>query len=138
MGPVLTRFEDWTSRLDDFIDLRRATPFCWGSQDCCTFAADAVEAITGTDPLEELRGKWKTEKQADSYLKKLGGIGRGVIGKLGKPVPSTFARRGDVVLVEVGEVKALGICLGSIVAAPAPDGLVFVQMVEAHMAWRIG
>ena len=38
------RHPDWPSRLVDFIESRRNSPFVWGSNDCLCFAADALIA----------------------------------------------------------------------------------------------
>jgi hypothetical protein len=44
----MTRLELWPSRLDAVIQAAATRPFAWGEHDCCTFAADCVEAVTGT------------------------------------------------------------------------------------------
>ena len=40
------RLDDWPTRLNAFIDAARERPFAWGTWDCCTFAAAAVETVT--------------------------------------------------------------------------------------------
>ena len=43
----LTRLRDWPERLDALLRSRASVPFEWGRNDCCTFVADAIEAMTG-------------------------------------------------------------------------------------------
>jgi hypothetical protein len=42
---MLTRREDWPSRLAAALEEARDKPFKWGSHDCGLFAADCVLAI---------------------------------------------------------------------------------------------
>lgn len=133
----MTRREDWPERLHDFIARRACTPFAWGVQDCCRFAADAVLEMTGTDPMADLRD-YASRESADALLARLGGLAAAVRGVLGKPIPPALAQRGDVVLVEVGDAKAMGICLGDVIAAPGPSGLQYAPLDDARVAWRIG
>lgn len=55
-SPLAERRDDWRARLSAFIADRRDDPFAWGSRDCCLFAADAVEAMTGADFAVRFRG----------------------------------------------------------------------------------
>lgn len=59
----LTRIENWPGRLMVTVERHRNAEFEWGQYDCATLFADAVEAITGTDPLERFR-PWISEKSA--------------------------------------------------------------------------
>jgi hypothetical protein len=53
----LIRKQHWETRdYHDFLISRADTPFSWGTNDCATFAADGILAITGTDIMAELRG----------------------------------------------------------------------------------
>ena len=40
----MTRLPDWRGRLGAHLAAARARPFCYGTHDCATFAAGAVEA----------------------------------------------------------------------------------------------
>src|SRR5258708_4686376 len=64
----MKRLEDWVVRLEAFIKERTAQPFKWGSQDCCLFAADAIEAITGVDLAADFRGKYSGAETAKAVL----------------------------------------------------------------------
>lgn len=137
----LVRREDWPERLNALIESRTFVPFGWGTQDCVTLAADCIEAMTGTDPLMSLRGRWSSQEEAAAVLAELGGLVHAVRDQFGQAVPPTMARRGDLVIVEVagesGPVRALGICLGTFAAAPGPAGLQWPSMADALAAWRV-
>ena len=122
-----------------FIASRADAPFVWGENDCCIFAADAVRAQTGRDPLDWLRGKYRTEIDAKTIVGKGKGISAMTDNALGTALPFvTTARRGDVVLFESGHGPALGVCVGVNFAAVRPTGgLGYFSMRHAVKAWRI-
>ena len=54
---ALQRKPYWDTRaFHDFLYARAAVPFAWGTNDCASFAADGILAITGVDVMAELRG----------------------------------------------------------------------------------
>lgn len=69
----LTRLRDWPERLDALLRSRAARPFEWGRNDCCTFVADAIEAMTGRDVMESVRG-YSTALQAQRLAHERGGL----------------------------------------------------------------
>lgn len=137
----IKRVSNWPRHLADFIETRRHVPFAWGSQDCCTFASDAVLAIYGVDPMAEFRGQYATGKEA---VKIMGGsdmlldFANGVMLRAGfAEMPPEFAGQGDPVCVMLRRMTC-GIHLGNVVAAPGQNGLVFLPPTEILTAWRIG
>lgn len=134
---ILQRREDWPERLNEMIEMRRSMPFAWGLQDCASFAAACVLAMTDTPPLEGLP-VWTSREQAETLLTELGGLEAAVTDRLGEPIDAAMARRGDVVLVDVAGVAALGVCLGTVAAAPGPHGLEWAPPAMWQHAWRIG
>jgi hypothetical protein len=133
----MKRWHDWPRRLADFIEERRGAPFGFGCNDCCLFAADAVQRMTGKDFAEEYRG-YETPLEAARLLERHGGVCSIAQDFLGESIAPEFAQRGDVVAVLTDDNrKALGICLGENYAGPGPRGLVFRPMAEAVMAWRV-
>lgn len=139
MGAVMIfeRREDWPERLNEMIEMRRAMPFAWGVQDCASFAAACVAAMTDAAPLDGLPA-WGSREDAEALLAELGGLDAAVTAMLGEPIAVTAARRGDVVRVDVAGVAALGICLGAYAAAPGPRGLEWADMRHWRQAWRVG
>ena len=90
------RYQDWQIRFESWVRDRQAKPFAWGSNDCCTFAASCVQAITGVDPTPAGLGKHRTEKQALRAAQRHGGIHGIATDSLGQPLPASQAQVGDV------------------------------------------
>lgn len=129
--------DEWFAALDSFIGERESTPFCWGGNDCCGFAADWVRIVRGDDPLAGFRGL-DTALAAARALSAAGGLLAAVTERLGAALPGTFAQVGDVVMVRHGDDQvAMGVCLGGHVAAPGPLGLLMVPLTHAEAAWRV-
>ena len=99
-----TKLPDWEQRLHAFIDGRKTSPFAWGSNDCCLWAADAVLAMTGIDIADKFRGKYDSEASCMAMLKSLGYsdietmIRKELTSWQLTPVQPTFAHRGDLVM----------------------------------------
>ncbi|MBB4620123.1 DUF6950 family protein, partial [Sphingomonas abaci] len=66
------RYPDWEARLAAYLEPLRARPFAWGRHDCSTFAAGAVEAMTGVDPMPEFRGRYSTARGSVRALRRFG------------------------------------------------------------------
>ena len=141
MGPLmLTRREDWPSRLAAALEEARDKPFRWGSHDCGLFAADCVLAMTGTDPAALYRGQYVDEAGARDTLWLIsgGGLRAAWTKALGPAMNNVrMARRGDVVLVDVGGVEATGVVVGSRVACLSEAGLAMVPAHRIVAAWSV-
>jgi hypothetical protein len=150
----LRRREDWPRRLVEFLEAAHGRPFSWGTFDCCLFACDAVEAMTGVDPARPFRGRYRTRRGAYAALKRFtgsrhcrGGLketAERIAGELGMPeVRPLMAQRGDVVLIESAPGErgdALGIVdmTGRHVSVVAPDsGYRRLPLAAAERAWRV-
>lgn len=131
------RCKGWELVLIRFVESRHNTPFVWGQHDCCLFAADAVQAITGIDHAEPFRGKYSTAAGAARMLAQYHGIIGYCNSVLGSCLPVTMARRGDAVAIETQSGTALGICLGVHSVFAAPDGLSYHPTLNCCAAWRI-
>jgi len=145
------RREDWPERLLAFIESRRRTAFAWGEHDCALFACDAVLAMTGIDPAAWFRGRYRDRRTAYAALGDFLGLGakaapRAALGAVcarlanshGWPeVPSAFAQRGDVGLLDLRGRETLAICMGAVFVAAGPGGLVFIPHGHARRAWRV-
>jgi hypothetical protein len=132
------RRDDWPERLAAFVHGRTETPFAWGSNDCITFAFDAVAAMTGTDPIAAHRGTWHSALSAVQALEPYGGAGRGVLDHfLGPSMPPQFAQRGDVVVVENEGREVAAVCVGLFAAGPGENGITLVPMSAALASWGV-
>jgi hypothetical protein len=130
------RRHDWQMRLAAFAKERAAMPFEWGKNDCCLFAADAVLAMTGTDPAESLRG-YASALAAQRLVDEAGGLRELVSQFLGGPVSPLMAAVGDVVLLENEGRDLLGICNGTNAVGPGEKGMAVLGMESALAAWKV-
>lgn len=130
----LARVADWQQALAEYIASKRDEPFEYGKNDCCMFAAGAVLAITGTDPVPEYRGKYDSLKTSVKVLKEIGG------GRLDKVMDDKFptipigkAQRGDLVWF----VDSVGVVAGRFAWFVSDDGLERVPMDMWDKAWGV-
>lgn len=108
----MTRLRDWQSRFAALVAEARARPFAWGSHDCCLWAADAVQAVTGRDPAARWRGTYSSEVGAFRIVLALGGLP--MIGALcGSEILPGLAITGDIGTVKWADgVVSLGVNAG--------------------------
>lgn len=125
------RIEGWEARLAGLVEARRRVPFAWGTNDCISFASDAVLALTGVDPLAQWRGTYGPDATFDlATVEREFGRGRQQI---------TAARRGDIVLMPTPEAfHGFAVCLGEKSVGPGVGGLSFVPTRAARLFWPIG
>lgn len=131
-----TRLPDWQPRLAALVSQRMRMPVVWGVHDCCLFAADALQAVTGVDVAADLRGTYSTQAEADAVLLAHGGLVELCIARAGPVVPTALAQPGDVGLALLGKVRALAVCGGAHFLAPGPLGLVPLPRAQVLRAWR--
>ena len=113
------RYPDWEARLAAYLEPLRARPFAWGRHDCSTFAAGAVEAMTGVDPMPEFRGRYSTARGSVRALRRFGaGTLTATMDAKFEAVPASLAQRGDIVMSS----GLLGICLGGFLVAVGSQG----------------
>jgi hypothetical protein len=142
MSVALQRLPDWPERLVAFFAEREEAPFAWGTNDCITFAAAVVHAITGRQLLEGLQ-PWNDEGSAAQRLAEAQGMVAAIRSRLGPPLPTPrLAQRGDVLLVraqrEGKRVRFVAVCDADRWAGPHRGGLGRGAMAQACMAWGIG
>lgn len=134
------RVPDWPERLAALLAERADVPFEWGAQDCMTFAADAVVALTGRDPIAAWRGAYASEAEGDAIVGPGGLLEfvRRMMVDFGAPeCPVDFAQRGDWAMVLVGNQMIAGVVAGAVVAAPGARGLAYVPLRRAVAVWAI-
>lgn len=133
------RRDDWPERLVEYVGQHEAASFSWGRHDCCTFAAGAVEAMTGIRWMEEFTGRYETEDQAVSALRNIGAgdLYRTIRNKFGKPMKPAAAQRGDLMLARMDGAPSLLICVGREAVGPGVGGLVRLPVSDCKFAWRI-
>lgn len=138
---VLARLPDWPERLAAYLAHARPLRFTWGTHDCVTFAAGAVQAITGQDVLPL---RWPDAAHAARALRRLGGLPAAVGLMLPALATPGLAQRGDVVLVQAsvhgGRARRqwLGLADGHRWWTPSATGLESGPMDSACKAWGVG
>jgi hypothetical protein len=130
------RLPDWQLRFSEFGKARVSMPFVWGSNDCCSFAAAGVAAITGRNPMAGV-APYNSEAAAGRLILRAGDLRALASQYLGEPVPPAFAAVGDVVLVMNEGREMLAICNGVNAMAPGAAGIVPLGMDAALAAWKI-
>jgi hypothetical protein len=128
----MTRNSNWEMLLADYLRSNQATPFAWGSHDCCTFTAGAVEAITGEDKMPEFRGSYNTALGAARALgdKTL----EDILDTKFDEIPIGFAQRGDIALMG----DAIGVVDGGFAYFVGEEGLEKINRKEWDKAWGVG
>ena len=111
-------------------------PFVWGSNDCCTFAAAAVEALTGDDPMASVE-HYDNPLAAARLVNDAGGLLALASSFLGEAESPRMAAVGDVVLLLNEGREVLGICNGTNTISPGRDGMAVLEMTAASAAWKI-
>lgn len=135
----LTRLPDWDRRLARLVNQHKSTPGVWGVSDCLLTVADAVEAITGTDPAADIRGKYKTEAGAARILRKRGfGDVEMALASLFPPVGRLMVQRGDIGVVERNGVLCAGFITDLGFAVKTESGLSFVSQMTIKSAFKVG
>lgn len=132
--------ENWPDQLDIFNECQRTTPFEWGKNDCCLFAANWVALATGHDPAATYRGSYRSALGAARHLRKAGGIIAVADAQL-TPFAVTrcqpaFAGRGSVVVAEVDKRLALGVSYGDKGLFISPEGTVWLPTSQFITGWR--
>jgi hypothetical protein len=128
----MIRLGDWDARLCDYIASKRSVAFEWGVNDCCTFSAGAVEALTGVDPVPEYRGAYSTALQSARVLD--GKTMEEVLDSKFAEVPIGFAQRGDLVLMD----ECVGVVAGDYAWFISEVGLERVKRSSWEKAWGVG
>lgn len=133
----MRRFPDWETRLAAYLETLRDQPFRWGSLDCAIFAAGAVNAMTGVDPMRGLRG-YRSEAGAEKVLKeKAGGTLVRFMNSKFERVPVGLAHRGDLVMVDGGLAIAMGDVAIQVGQHGEREGLIRRHRAEWQRAWRV-
>jgi len=129
------RYPDWPVRLNKYIIKAEKLEFKLGTHDCCTFAAGAIEAITGEDPMPEFRNHYDDWKSADDALDEIGydNLYKTLTKKFGKAVLGQKGQKGDLAFYE----GSCGIVLGRYAMFLGEKGCVYVSIRNIQRAFRI-
>lgn len=127
----MTKPDAWDQRLHAVLTERMSMPFAWGTNDCVTFCAACVEAMTGVNHLAGMP-TWRDEASALAAIEEVGGMVPWLDSHFA-PINVLEAQRGDLGLVGT----ALNVCVGRGWAAPSGEGLAVTPIATASRAWRV-
>ena len=137
---MTARKSDWVEGLWGVLEGEAARrEFAYGH--CVRLAAECVQAVTGEELLE--RCELAIAAAAEEGGISLASLEEEVTKLLGSPVPMSLARRGDIVLLDLGENgPALGVCVGDKIACAGAardrGGVVYLRLDRGIKAWRVG
>jgi len=138
----VTRVEGWGARLDAVIQAATERPFSWGEHDCCTFAADCVDAVTGTRLWPAGLGAYTTSVGAQKAMFACGWqtVEDALDAVVGHRVPVLMAQRGDLVLIPAEGFAGAAVIdmTGQFAVGVSHGGLLRVPVLDALAAWRVG
>lgn len=129
------RISAWEEALSDYIATKRHEPFEYGVNDCCLFAAGAVEAITGEDPMPEFRGKYDSLKTSLQVIKDIGaGTLEATMDAKFPEVEIGMAQRGDLAFLD----GSVGVVMGGFAYFVSDDGLERINRSLWDKCWSVG
>lgn len=127
---------DWHNRLITVIRAAEKRPFFWGEHDCCLFAADCAEAMTGDNFAGGWRGTYDSETGAKKAILRGGGSLEKVLAQYLDEVPVKMAQRGDIAVVENAGSRCAGVVYGGAVWVPGETGLLCLR-IKPMSVWRV-
>lgn len=137
----LDRLSGWDRALEDFASGQLTIQPAWGRSDCLLTVSSAIQMITGIDPLEQFRGRYKTEAGAARKMRQNGCANVKDVFETYlslEPVNRLSARRGDVGVILINGEFTAGFICGYGFAVKQPHGLVFFPVTEIEQAFKVG
>lgn len=132
------RLPDWPARLNAALRPHRGAAFEYGRHDCAILAADAVKAVTGSDPAAAWRGRYTTKAGGLRHMRRAGHADQiGLAAALFAEIHPSAAGAGDLAVVEGPWGPVLAVVTGPAVAVFAPAGLAFLPLTEARRAFKV-
>lgn len=127
------RLLDWPARLAGFIEARRDQPFSWGDNDCVSFCAAAIEAMTEENPL---RFSYSSEREARRILRSHGGL-EAMVDDVYPRRNVLDLQRGDLGLVRNGDMQTLCVIWPPHAIGPGLTGIVLAPVEECVCGWMV-
>lgn len=132
---------DYVDRLWETIEARQRLPFVWagheGSQDCCTFVAACVDAMTGSSFLAAMLERYHDAVSAQACINDAGGLAELITEYLGPTKPVARMSLGDVALCQMKGREFLGICARDRIIAATEHGLGELSKKHAVACWGV-
>jgi len=150
----LQRKLHWDTRaFHDFLLAGATAPFAWGTNDCCLFSANGIQAMTGTDIADDFRGKYSGEISAFRLIRTVTGAGADPATAVADAAAwcaakyglvewehPLLAQRGDLVVIENGARLIAGLVHlngRDVVSVAASGGIVRLPATAIRRAWHV-
>jgi len=130
------RVHDWWGKLNAWIDENRTREREYGVWDCWQLTGEAILVMTGVDYRERFP-KYSTLEEGIRILVAHGGAEAMMTELFGEKKHVAWAQRGDLVLTDLGEGPAGGICLGVQTLTVSPGGIETVPTLSGLAAWTV-
>ena len=145
----MSRHIDWQTRLTNLITKNREKPFDFVKHNCLLWAGQGILAVTGSNPVKRIVGKYTDEKSALRYLKEtenVTSVSQFLMKVLEREDTAiAFARPGDIVLFDPSTAdlnicsndafgKVPGLCYGNLSYFVGLEGLVSIETFRLDSA----
>lgn len=128
----------WEGRLIDILHAEESRDFQWGTSDCLTLVSDCCTAVSGVDPMKDIRG-YKTEAQANEIMAARGYSSvADALAECFEEIAPAMARRGDCGVVELRGVVASVVVMGAISYGRSERGLIKFPTNRVTRAFKVG
>lgn len=128
------RLSTWETQLIEYIASKRHQPFEYGSNDCAHFVAGAVQAMTGEDPMPEMRGQYDSALGSLRVLKEIGeGDLESTMDAKFNVIEIGLAQRGDIAFFD----GSIGVIMGAFAWFVSDDGLERIPRSMWDKAWSV-
>ncbi len=135
MSRLIDRISSWESSLSAYLISKKNEPFKYGVNDCCLFAAGAVEAITGENPIPEFIGAYDSLKTSIKARKTIGAgtVEKSMDAKF-NAIAIGYAQTGDLAFHD----GSIGVIVDADALFVSDDGLFRVSRDKWSKAWSVG
>lgn len=127
----------WQDRFFAYIEESRTRPFEWAVFDCCLFAADVVDVVTGSTYRAQLADKYSDETTALAYIDSFGTLEIAISSWLGDSQAPNFAGPGDIVIGDLEGRLIAGVCLGTRCAFASTNGPRYTDRSVISACWVV-
>lgn len=130
----MKRFENWPAMLLRYIESRRDMPFDYErGNDCVMFAAGAIEAMTGENPL---RHEYSSVREARAILRANGGLFK-MIDAIFERCTLQELQRGDIAVTSIGGRKFIAVVFNQFAIAPGREGIIMNPIMACEFGWKV-
>ena len=132
----------WQTRLLETVEGLKETPFAWGQNDCCIFAAKCLDAQYDTHIADGVVGQYETELGCKKFMIRRSGstdLNAVLSTFLTNRIHKNFAQRGDLVVFDGDFGPTAGILWSGAIWAMGPDGVATLRVQDVNITdvWRV-